>query len=474
MRRRKGVREIGLEEAHRRLSPLDLRFRELARDDAECLSRSTFAPLDRNPLLRYTPQSWPTFVDRSRIAELARISVGLSRLIRSVPARIFDNDPARIARFYGIEEALARVALQPPDGIAGALARGDFVCAPEGFQCLEFNITSNLSGWENGLLSEMLLSVPPIARFVRECGAAVTHRDTFRLVLAHALEEARRDGLIDGGEFNLFVGTRTPEDTAGDREVSRFLDGRYRDTLRQCAPELSGSLSLRNYARLEVRDGMLYDGPRRVHAVLEWHVEAVDSTDAAVLRCFKSGRLHLYNGPASLILNDKRNLALLSAMTGSDLFSPEERALIADHVPWSRQVIPGDAAFAGERARLEDLLRRHRARLVLKKARSVGGVHVVIGRLSSAEEWEAALAAALAAGDWIAQEHVESRPFLFQSGEHGCCPHDVVWGPFVFGARYAGAILKVQPKPLGGVVNLWRGATEGIVFEVDDGTAEAR
>jgi hypothetical protein len=109
---------------------------------------------------------------------------------------------------------------------------------------------------------------------------------------------------------------------------------------------------------------------------------------------------------------------------------------------------------------------------VIKKARSVGGVHVVIGRLSSTEEWDAAISAALAGGDWIAQEHVESRSFLFQSGEHGCCPHDVIWGPFVFGARYAGTILKMQPKPLGGVVNLWRGATEGIVFEVDDGTPE--
>jgi hypothetical protein len=97
---------------------------------------------------------------------------------------------------------------------------------------------------------------------------------------------------------------------------------------------------------------------------------------------------------------------------------------------------------------------------------------VVIGRLSSTNDWDAALAGALAAGDWIAQEHVESRPFLFQSGEQGCCPHDVVWGPFVFGAGYAGVILKVQPKPLGGVVNLWRGATEGVVFEVDDGTSE--
>lgn len=469
------AREIGtedLQEVHGWLSPIDLSFREVASNDARYLSRSTFALLDQNPLLKYTPQSWPTFVDRSRIRELAHISVGLSQLIRSLPATVFDNNPGRIAQFYGLDEPFVRIMLESPDGIAGALSRGDFVYGPGGFQCLEFNITSNLSGWENGLLADMLLSIGPIARFVRESGAVVSHRNTFHLMLAHALEEARRDGLIDRGKFNMLVATRAAEDTPDDPQVSEFLNWQHQEMLQRYAPELRGTLSIRNYSELAVRDGALYDGPRRLHSLLEWHAESVGSTDPAVLRCFKAGSLHLYNGPASLILNDKRNLALLSEMADSDLFSPEERRLIQSHVPWSRQVLPGETVFAGERTGIEDLLRRERERFVIKKARSVGGVHVVIGRLSSADEWDAALATALASGDWIAQEHVESHPFLYQAGEHGCCSHDAIWGPFVFGARYAGTILKVQPKPLGGVVNLWRGATEGIVLEVDDGTPE--
>jgi hypothetical protein len=458
-------------EVHGWLSPLDLRFREVASSDERYLSRSTFKVLDQNPLLKYTPQSWPTFVDRSRIRELARVSTGLSELIRSLPARVFDRDPERIARFYGLDEPFARTLLEPPDGIAGALSRGDFIYGQNGFQCLELNITGNLSGWENGLLADMLLGIPPIARFVRESGAAISHRNTFRLMLAHALEEARRAGLIDAGKFNMLVGIQEA-DTVEDPQVSQFLNWQHQEMLQQYAPELKGTLSIRSYSELASRDGFLYDGPRRLHSVLEWHAESVGSTDAAVLQCFKSGSLHLYNGPASLILNDKRNLALLSEGVDSYLFSPEERRLIRDHLPWSRQVLPGKTLFEGAQTPIEDLLKLQRERFVLKKARSVGGVHVVIGRLSSAEDWEAAVAAALDGGDWIAQEHVESRPFLFQAGEQGCCPHDAIWGPFVFGARYAGVILKVQPKPLGGVVNLWRGATEGIVFEVDDGTPE--
>jgi hypothetical protein len=254
-----------------------------------------------------------------------------------------------------------------------------------------------------------------------------------------------------------------------DEMVLRYLRQEHGAALRENAPELAGTIVMRNYSDLTARGAQLYDGARRLHSVIERHV---DSTEAMVFRCFKLGGLHLYNGPISWILSDKRNIALLSELGDSDLFDAQERALIRDHVPWARRILPGETLFDGERVRIEDLLRARRERFVIKKARSLGGAHVILGRFSSPEEWDAALAAALAGGDWIAQEYVESLPYLFQAGEHGCCPHDVVWGPFVFGDRYAGAILRVQPKILQGIVNLTRGATEGIVLEVDDGTPE--
>lgn len=106
--------------------------------------------------------------------------------------------------------------------------------------------------------------------------------------------------------------------------------------------------------------------------------------------------------------------------------------------------------------------------MVLKKARSLAGAHVVLGRFSTPQEWDARILEALRTGAWVAQEYVESDPYLFQNEDRGCCPHDAVWGPFVFGSIYAGTILRVQPKEWKGIVNLTRGATEGILLEVDD------
>jgi hypothetical protein len=456
---------------HARMSPVDLRFREMASTDAQCLSRDTFAKLDsKSPLLKYALQSWPTFVDRSHVRELAQVSTGLSQLIRSLPARAFDDDPSRIARYYGIDEGFAQVMIEPPNGIASALSRGDFVYGRKGFQCVEFNMTSNLGGWETGLLASMLLRVEPIARFVRESGIRISFKNTFRLLIVHVIELARREGLIDGGELNLLIGTREAEILARDPQVFQFLDHELQAAIREHAPDLKGVALVQNYADLTMRGSALYYGARRIHSVVERHV---DSTDEAVFRCFKARSLNLYNGPASWILSDKRNVALLSSLAETDILLPAEQALVRDHVPWARRLnADEEARFEGESVKVESLVRMQRERFVLKKARSLGGQHVFLGRFSTAEQWGTAIDAAVASGDWIVQEYVESLPYLFQAGSVGCCPHDVVWGPFVFGSRYCGAILRVQPKALEGIVNLTRGATEGIILEVDDGTPE--
>jgi len=115
---------------------------------------------------------------------------------------------------------------------------------------------------------------------------------------------------------------------------------------------------------------------------------------------------------------------------------------------------------------LAELLAAEPARFVLKKGAGYGGAGVVLGTFASPERWRDALATALREGDWVVQETLESLPYLYQSGDYGCSIHDVIWGPFVFGQRYGGVVLRMQPAAAGGPVNLTLHATEGIVLEV--------
>jgi diaminobutyrate-2-oxoglutarate transaminase len=92
----------------------------------------------------------------------------------------------------------------------------------------------------------------------------------------------------------------------------------------------------------------------------------------------------------------------------ADLFTTDERQLIAQHVPWTRLLRDRKTDNpAGKIVDLPEYVRHSRADLVLKPNRSCGGQGVTIGRMTSAAQWESTLSAALEAPDlWVVQERI--------------------------------------------------------------------
>jgi hypothetical protein len=440
---------------------VDVRFRELARQDPDLLRGDSAAGEGSSPeaaLLRSPRQPWPLFIAAERARELGDAAVAVSQLIRSVPERVFRNDAARMAAFYGRDEAFLRMAFQPPNAVAEALSRGDFIDSPAGFRCLELNIGGNLGGLDNCLVARLALATPAIRRFVAALGTPVRHRDTFRLLTRYVIYQALRSGLSNG-EVNAALVLSAPAPARA--ALAAFFVREYEAVLAEIGPPLRGQLFICGSEGMAVERGTLHRFGTRLHAVVEGDTARLDPM---ILRCFKAGTLHLYNGPVSSLLSDKRNLALLSEGLTSDAFTAGEKAAIERHVPWTRRLVPGGP----ERQALAQ-----REGLVLKKAWSFGGADVLLGRETAPEAWAQAVAKALREGDWIVQELVESRPYLFQHGG-GARIHRVAWGPYVFGSEYAGMFVRAQAEEEGGVINATHGATSAPLFEVvTGGAAEA-
>jgi hypothetical protein len=439
------------------------RFRDLAQRDPDCLRRSAFAELDRpNPLLRYALQPWPTFLGRRMMSAVAEVTTGVNRLIRAIPEQIFRSDSRRMAEYFSLDAAFIASFLPPPNGITGAIGRADLILTRDGFQCIEFNIASSLGGWESRIVSEMVLCTPAIDRIVRSLGVSFCQRDFVRELFTHCVQEAVASGLGDG-EVNLGIGAREPFPPEIEQLLARFLGTSYQAILREEA--LRGELLLCYYPEVTADGNELLHRGRRVHSLLEWHHHG---SDPLAYRCFKAGALHLYNGPASFVLSNKRCLALLSEEADAGRLPAAECELVRRHIPWTRPAMAGASTFQGETVELPDFIAAHRELLVLKKSNLGGGTDVVLGKSTGAGAWSETLRRALDEGDWVVQHRVESLPFLYQNGPEGCSPHDVIWGPFVFGDRFGGVSLRVQPKACDGVVNLHRGATAGVVLEVDE------
>jgi hypothetical protein len=105
-------------------------------------------------------------------------------------------------------------------------------------------------------------------------------------------------------------------------------------------------------------------------------------------------------------IHKKAIFAVLTDDELQSLFTAEERAAIAAHVPWTRRVRPGHTLRRGERIDLPEFIRRHRTELVMKPNDEYGGKGVFLGWEMSDTAWEEALAQALRE-PYVVQQKVE-------------------------------------------------------------------
>ncbi|HKV13290.1 MAG TPA: hypothetical protein VJ725_34435 [Thermoanaerobaculia bacterium] len=407
-------------------------------------------------------QSWPTFVDGEKLGEIRRATVELTRLVRSIPERIFENDPRRIAGYYGLRnEALVAILLDPPNGLDSVLVRNDYIDTADGFKCLEVN-AGLIGGWQLRFFEQRVRSHPVIARFLEETGVSPHHRDPLVVMLQFIIDHNLGKPVAADGVLNTAIILRDRAPAGEEARLSRS----YRDLLDRSGTGLTGEVVICSWADLSTRQNRIWHLDRRpIQALVQMSTEAPPD---AIFRSFKAGRLSLYNGPINVLFRDKRVLALLSEHAESAVFTAEERDVLRRHLPWTRAVGPGAATWRGATAPLPELLLAHREELVLKPSRGFQGTGVTFGHLTPPDAWARLVTEAVAQGGWLAQERAGSRPYVYQCGDQGYGIHDVVWGTFCFGEIYGGGFLRMMPRGTGGdgVINSARGATEGVLFEV--------
>jgi hypothetical protein len=454
---------------HATLSARAVRFLEaIEAGDHELapLARSTSQLPAWADLYAYPVQSWPLWVGGAKRRAIHRAAVGMAHLLRRLPEALFGDDPGGFARFFRLDDELtAQVLLQEPTGLEGSVMRCDFLDTADGFKCLEPNTTGCLGGWQVRFFARDLMRRRPIAGLLAGPDGDAVYVDPLEALFRHVLADGRRTGVAAGGQLNVVIQTAE----AGSREevagMFGYLDREWRDLLDRAGDGLTGGVQVAVVGELEGRRGRVWLRGTEVQAIVEYHRPR---PEPAVYRAFKAGRVNLYNSPLLTLVGDKRNLALLSTHQDSERFTPEERSLIRELVPWTRIAEPGEVEWRGERVPMPVLLREQRERLVVKHAFGVRGEGVFIGRLTPPERWEEVVREALEPGFWVVQEALESLPYWTQSRDGRPGPQDVVWGLFACGDRYGGTFLRMAPKGGGGIVNSARGAAEGILLEIAD------
>jgi uncharacterized circularly permuted ATP-grasp superfamily protein len=169
-----------------------------------------------------------------------------------------------------------------------------------------------------------------------------------------------------------------------------------------------------------------------------------------LVQAYAAGKVCMVNSFRAKLLHKKSLFALLTDDTLQSEFSPDERAAIARHVPWTRLVREGESSYGGGRIDLLDFARKNRDRLLLKPNDEYGGKGIIIGWECGAAEWEQGLKEALQS-PFVVQERVEiayeDYPAIVD-GRLQIGRRLVDTDPFLFGTEVDGSLTRLSTVTL--------------------------
>ncbi|PYS55901.1 MAG: hypothetical protein DMF76_25495, partial [Acidobacteria bacterium] len=175
----------------------------------------------------------------------------------------------------------------------------------------------------------------------------------------------------------------------------------------------------------------------------------------ALLDAYRARAFCMVNSFRSKVIHKKALFAVLTDARYASLFSPDERAMIAGHVPWTRRVRVGKSDYFGEEIDLLEFVGEKRERLVLKPNDDYGGHGIYIGWNTDEIGWDEAIHNALANGDYMVQERVptarEVFPALTPEGTIKFAEQLVDLDPLLFNGKVGAAFTRLSCSELANV-----------------------
>lgn len=183
-------------------------------------------------------------------------------------------------------------------------------------------------------------------------------------------------------------------------------------------------------------------------------------------RAYEQRRVCVVNSFRTKVAHKKNVFAILSDSAYEYLFTPDEIEVFRRHIPWTRRVAGGQTTFEGSSHDLLDLIRRERARFVLKPNDDYGGHGVFIGWETSPDDWDGAIALALSR-PYVIQERVPMAKHSITLLSDRVHAEEVFidFNPFLFNNEVEGALIRLSSSTL---LNVTSGGGQTALLVLED------
>lgn len=175
----------------------------------------------------------------------------------------------------------------------------------------------------------------------------------------------------------------------------------------------------------------------------------------ALLEAYRAGAICMVNSFRAKLVHKKAIFAVLTNERYAHLFNESELEAIKNHVPWTRKFREEKTINKGETIDLVEWTRRSAKKLVLKPNDDYGGHGIYIGWASTKDEWNEAIKVALANGDYLVQERVQTSkelfPMLDAAGNFQMIEQLVDLDPLLFNGVVGSAFTRLSSSELANV-----------------------
>ena len=407
----------------------------------------------------------PFFLDAADEARVRGVAEMLWTLGERV-AQVASTDRPEMLTDLALSEDEIRLArIDPGYATTSTAARADAFILPDSLQFAEYNAESPAgAGYSQGL-AELFDAEPVMSRFRERFD--VRHWQPVGALLGALVASYREWG-----------GTASPPRMAivDWREVPTFSEF---EILRDAFTALGVPTVICDPRDLEFAAGSrfsagtgrgLYAKGERIdlvyRRVLINDILARETECRALLDGYRSGTVCVANSLRCKIPHKKAFFAVLTDPRYESLFAQDELAMIRRHVPWTALVEERRVTVNGRTVDLVPHVRAQREQFVIKPNDEYGGTGVTLGWETSAAEWDAAIARAIAERDrgWVAQQRIAVRREMFPvceapqpgSGRAGAMAQRdmlVDFAPYVFRGRLAGYLTRLSATGLANVTS---------------------
>lgn len=402
----------------------------------------------------YDHSPWPFVITKSLADEFHRVGVRLLELSYKAILQYFGRDSEKFSTYFNVPALFYDLIAHHFNDVAMLIFRHDFLISGNAVKLVEMNVGSDVGGWELDWMEQSYRE--RLNRFFPKMGEELNHNNALDEFLSEALNKAR-ELKPSKSEYNILA-------FADDYYKGLFvaLESRFDEILK--AQGLNGNLIFsEDLNDLRVNDqNITYFLGKEMDVIYIVSKPLKYASSALLMQltsCAMAGNLYFPDSPVCTFMGNKKIQAFLHET--KDFLSADDQAFINRHIPVSLGMDSKQVKCAVDGKYIDD-----KEKWVIKKAMSMQGKDVFIGRTTPRQEWKDIFHKYMGNGDWILQEFCLSDEFKIASKTRGLIDHHCIWGAFYSNARYISNFVRAIPSTGGtGIINSAKGACEVCVFE---------